>query len=43
MGVGFEQLIGRSPTRCAAANSSGWRSARCIVREPLIFLMDEPI
>jgi ABC-type sugar transport system ATPase subunit len=43
MGVGFEQLASQNTTTLSGGEQQRIAIARCIVRDPLIFLMDEPI
>lgn len=43
MGIGFEQLMGRQVDTLSGGEKQRVGIARCIVREPNVFLMDEPI
>src|SRR5215217_1270205 len=43
MGVGFDLLMGRVPTTLSGGEQQRIAIGRCIVRDPSLFLMDEPI
>ena len=42
--LGIGELLDRKPARSSrAASASAWRSGRALVREPVAFLLDEPL
>ena len=43
MGLGFEELLGRMPKDLSAGERQRVAVARCIIRDPKIFLFDEPL
>ena len=43
MGVGFDQLLDRRPTALSGGQQQRVAIARCIVRDPTVFLFDEPL
>ena len=43
MGIGFEQLLSRKPGTLSGGQQQRVAIGRCIVRDPTIFLFDEPL
>lgn len=43
MGVGFDQLLDRRPKALSGGQQQRVAIARCIVRDPTVFLFDEPL
>ena len=43
MGVGFEELLDRKPKELSGGQQQRVAIARCIVRDPSLFLLDEPL
>jgi len=43
LGVGFEALLGRMPRTLSAGQKQRVALGRCIIRNPRVFLMDEPL
>lgn len=43
MGIGFKQLLGRQPSQLSGGERQRVAVARCIAREPKLFLFDEPL
>lgn len=43
MGVGFDQLLDRKPKQLSGGQQQRVAIARCIVRDPSLFLLDEPL
>jgi ABC-type sugar transport system ATPase subunit len=43
MGIGFEQLLARRPPTLSGGEQQRVAIARCIVRDPRLFLFDEPL
>jgi ABC-type sugar transport system ATPase subunit len=43
MGVGFDQLLDRKPKTLSGGQQQRVAIARCIVRDPKVFLFDEPL
>jgi ABC-type sugar transport system ATPase subunit len=42
LGVGFEKLLGRLPRQLSGGEQQRVAVGRCIIREPSVFLLDEP-
>jgi multiple sugar transport system ATP-binding protein len=43
MGIGFDKLLGRRPQRLSGGERQRVAVARCIARDPKLFLFDEPL
>jgi ABC-type sugar transport system ATPase subunit len=43
MGMGFDKLLGRLPRTLSVGEKQRVAVARCIIREPRVFLFDEPL
>jgi ABC-type sugar transport system ATPase subunit len=43
MGLGFDKLLGRLPRTLSVGEKQRVAVARCIIREPRVFLFDEPL
>ena len=43
MGIGFDKLLGRLPRTLSIGERQRVAVARCIIREPRVFLFDEPL
>ncbi|RMF92854.1 MAG: ATP-binding cassette domain-containing protein [Nitrospinota bacterium] len=43
MGIGFDKLLGRMPRTLSGGEKQRVALARCIIRNPSIFLLDEPM
>jgi multiple sugar transport system ATP-binding protein len=43
MGLGFDKLLGRMPRTLSVGERQRVAVARCIIREPRVFLFDEPL
>lgn len=43
LGVGFDQLLGRMPSTLSGGQKQRVAIGRCIVRDPNVFLLDEPL
>ncbi len=43
MGLGFDKLLGRLPRTLSVGERQRVAVARCIIREPCVFLFDEPL